>query len=131
MVSMSRRAWSAVSTGVLPRLTTYFGPRTACAGLVAMTRPTTQPVEAYPDRGQVLLHGRLGDLRVVDRIVAIGSNGMMAAVQRARSGALKPFLNPNHQAIASINSPMQCMMKEICAQCLQPPRTLGPAVRRW
>jgi hypothetical protein len=22
--------------------------------------------------------------------------------------------------IASINSPMQCMMKEICAQCLQP-----------
>jgi hypothetical protein len=23
-------------------------------------------------------------------------------------------------AIGSINSPMQCMMKEICAQCLQP-----------
>jgi len=28
-------------------------------------------------------------------------------------------LNPNHVAIGSINSPMQCMMKEICAQCLQ------------
>ena len=25
-------------------------------------------------------------------------------------------------AIGSINSPMQCMMKEICAQCLQPHR---------
>ena len=25
-------------------------------------------------------------------------------------------------AIGSINSPMQCMMKEICAQCLQPQR---------
>ena len=25
-----------------------------------------------------------------------------------------------HVAIGSINSPMQCMMKEICAQCLQP-----------
>ena len=24
--------------------------------------------------------------------------------------------------IGSINSPMQCMMKEICAQCLQPHR---------
>jgi hypothetical protein len=24
-----------------------------------------------------------------------------------------------HIAIGSINSPMQCMMKEICAQCLQ------------
>jgi hypothetical protein len=24
-----------------------------------------------------------------------------------------------HVAIASINSPMQCMMKKVCAQCLQ------------
>ena len=32
---------------------------------------------------------------------------------------LKPYLKPGHQAIGSINSPMQCMMKEICAQCLQ------------
>jgi hypothetical protein len=24
-----------------------------------------------------------------------------------------------HKGIGSINSPMQCMMKEICAQCLQ------------
>ena len=30
------------------------------------------------------------------------------------------FRSPNHIAIGSINSPMQCMMKEICAQCLQP-----------
>ena len=29
---------------------------------------------------------------------------------------------PHHFAIGSINSPMQCMMKEICAQCLQPQR---------
>ena len=28
-------------------------------------------------------------------------------------------MNPTHAGIASINSPMQCMMKEICAQCLQ------------
>jgi len=28
-------------------------------------------------------------------------------------------MSQNHQAIGSINSPMQCMMKEICAQCLQ------------
>jgi hypothetical protein len=35
---------------------------------------------------------------------------------------LAPYLNPHHFAIGSINSPMQCMMKEICAQCLQPHR---------
>ena len=55
-----------------------------------------------------------------DRIIAIGSDKMMAAVARARHDVLKPHLRPQHHAIGSINSPMQCMMKEICAQCLQP-----------
>ena len=54
-----------------------------------------------------------------DRIVAIGSDSMMAAVAAARHAVLKPYLKPHHFAIGSINSPMQCMMKEICAQCLQ------------
>jgi NADPH-dependent glutamate synthase beta subunit-like oxidoreductase/NAD(P)H-flavin reductase len=55
----------------------------------------------------------------IDRLVVIGSDVMMAAVARARHGVLAPYLKPGHRAIASINSPMQCMMKEICAQCLQ------------
>ena len=58
-------------------------------------------------------------LRTVSRIIAIGSDRMMAAVKDARHGVLAPKLNPKHLAIGSINSPMQCMMKEICAQCLQ------------
>jgi hypothetical protein len=67
--------------------------------------------------------GKLGmqdiPLAAVDRLVVIGSDVMMAAVGRARHNVLAPFLKPDHRAIASINSPMQCMMKEICAQCLQ------------
>ncbi len=55
----------------------------------------------------------------VDRLIAIGSAGMMAAVARARHGVLKGMLKADHIAIGSINSPMQCMMKGICAQCLQ------------
>ncbi|HWH49390.1 MAG TPA: FAD-dependent oxidoreductase [Burkholderiales bacterium] len=55
-----------------------------------------------------------------DRLIAIGSDRMMAAVAAARHGVLAPYLDPHHFAIGSINSPMQCMMKEICAQCLQP-----------
>jgi NAD(P)H-flavin reductase len=55
-----------------------------------------------------------------DRIIAIGSDRMMAAVAEARHTVLASYLKPNHTAIGSINSPMQCMMKEICAQCLQP-----------
>lgn len=58
-------------------------------------------------------------LTEVDRIIAIGSDRMMAAVAEARHTALKPWLKDSHLAIGSINSPMQCMMKEICAQCLQ------------
>ena len=58
-------------------------------------------------------------LSAVDRIIAIGSDRMMAAVAAARHGVLRPYLNPRHVGIGSINSPMQCMMKEICAQCLQ------------
>jgi hypothetical protein len=78
-----------------------------------------QAMEAYAS-------GRLGPppipLSEGDRIIAIGSDRMMAAVARARHGVLAPYLNPHHFAIGSINSPMQCMMKEICAQCLQPQR---------
>ena len=62
---------------------------------------------------------RLVPLDTVDRIIAIGSDRMMAAVKAARHGVLAPHLKPDHVGIASINSPMQCMMKEVCAQCLQ------------
>jgi len=55
-----------------------------------------------------------------DRLLAIGSDRMMAAVARARHDVLREYLKASHLAIGSINSPMQCMMKEVCAQCLQP-----------
>ena len=58
-------------------------------------------------------------LSTIHHLIAIGSDRMMAAVAAARYGVLKPYLSPKHTAIGSINSPMQCMMKEICAQCLQ------------
>ena len=75
---------------------------------------------------QAMVHyaqGKLGDTLVplseATRVIAIGSDRMMAAVKEARKGVLAPYLRPDHVAIGSINSPMQCMMKEICAQCLQ------------
>jgi NADPH-dependent glutamate synthase beta subunit-like oxidoreductase/NAD(P)H-flavin reductase len=68
--------------------------------------------------------GQLGEcsvpLRAAQRMIVIGSDRMMAAVAAARHGVLAQHLDPRHTAIGSINSPMQCMMKEICAQCLQP-----------
>ena len=82
----------------------------------AFTGNIVQAIEAYG-------RGDLGEtdlpLHTVDRVMAIGSDAMMAAVARARHTVLAPYLKPDHAAIGSINSPMQCMMKEICAQCLQ------------
>ena len=60
---------------------------------------------------------RLND---VEHMIVIGSDRMMQAVGVARHGVLAPYLRAGHTAIGSINSPMQCMMKEVCAQCLQP-----------
>jgi NAD(P)H-flavin reductase len=71
---------------------------------------------------------RVVPLDTVDRIIAIGSDRMMAAVKAARHGVLAPHLRPDHVGIASINSPMQCMMKEVCAQCLQ--KHVDPATGR-
>ena len=66
--------------------------------------------------------GDLGEqpisLADVDHLVVIGSDRMMAAVKSARFDVLKPYLKKAHHAVGSINSPMQCMMKGICAQCL-------------
>ncbi|MBM4208198.1 MAG: pyridine nucleotide-disulfide oxidoreductase [Gammaproteobacteria bacterium] len=66
--------------------------------------------------------GELGEqpisLADIDHLIVIGSDRMMAAVKSARYDVLKPYLKKAHHAIGSINSPMQCMMKGICAQCL-------------
>ena len=68
--------------------------------------------------------GQLGEQAVplsdATDMIVIGSDRMMAAVGAARHGVLSAYLKPGHSAIGSINSPMQCMMKEVCAQCLQP-----------
>ena len=67
--------------------------------------------------------GKLGEVSIplsdAARIIVIGSDRMMAAVARSRKTVLAAHLRPDHVGIASINSPMQCMMKEVCAQCLQ------------
>ncbi|MCW5625354.1 MAG: FAD-dependent oxidoreductase [Burkholderiales bacterium] len=87
-----------------------FGDKTFVGNIV-------QAMRAYAE-------GELGEQPIAfadaDRIIAIGSDRMMAAVAAARHGVLASHLKPHHFAIGSINSPMQCMMKEVCAQCLQP-----------
>ena len=82
----------------------------------SFTGNIVQAIKAYAS-------GELGKPEImvndVDRIIAIGSDRMMAAVAAARHNELKLYMKPCHNALGSINSPMQCMMKEICGQCIQ------------
>jgi NADPH-dependent glutamate synthase beta subunit-like oxidoreductase/NAD(P)H-flavin reductase len=93
-------------------------------GVIEPARPQDRSfrgnlVEAMLAYAKGELGERTIELSDVDRIIAIGSDAMMFAVARARHSVLAPYLSPKHRAIGSINSPMQCMMKEVCAQCLQ------------
>ena len=71
-----------------------------------------EAIEHYAKSGEY-------SLLKIDNIIVIGSDRMMKAVNTALAVNLKKYFSPNVKSIASINSPMQCMMKEICAQCLQ------------
>jgi NADPH-dependent glutamate synthase beta subunit-like oxidoreductase/NAD(P)H-flavin reductase len=87
-------------------------------------RPTDVSFHGNPiDALAAYAAGKLGNIEIplaeISRMLVIGSDTLMAAVARARHEKLKDILNPKHIALGSINSPMQCMMKEICAQCLQ------------
>lgn len=59
------------------------------------------------------------NLNLASRVIVIGSDKMMNAVNEARKGSLQKYFPCKYKSFASINSPMQCMMKEICGQCIQ------------
>ena len=75
-------------------------------------------VDAMRLYGENRLGAQSIPLRDAEHLLVIGSDRMMAAVHRAVAGELKGLFHSNLEVIGSINSPMQCMMKEICGQCL-------------
>src|SRR5438552_3277011 len=63
--SSSVLASSRLQTGVLPFLTTYFGPRTACR-IRWCDLPNDQKIAQHPHRSEFLLNGRLGSREVLN-----------------------------------------------------------------
>jgi NADPH-dependent glutamate synthase beta subunit-like oxidoreductase/NAD(P)H-flavin reductase len=55
----------------------------------------------------------------IDRIFTIGNDDMMHEIARLRHKNLAASISGAKIAIASLNSPMQCMLKGVCSQCLQ------------
>jgi NADPH-dependent glutamate synthase beta subunit-like oxidoreductase/NAD(P)H-flavin reductase len=55
----------------------------------------------------------------VDRIYLVGNSDLLRRFQEARKTILKPFLIKEPRIFGSVYSTMQCMLKGVCAQCLQ------------
>jgi NADPH-dependent glutamate synthase beta subunit-like oxidoreductase/NAD(P)H-flavin reductase len=55
----------------------------------------------------------------VDRIYVIGSTGLLRQFQHARLHEFKKIFLKDPAVVGSVYSSMQCMLKGVCAQCLQ------------
>ena len=58
-------------------------------------------------------------LSKVNQIHVIGDANLLRTIQCARNGLLAGKLRPDVEFKASVYGPMQCMLKGVCAQCLQ------------
>jgi NADPH-dependent glutamate synthase beta subunit-like oxidoreductase/NAD(P)H-flavin reductase len=55
----------------------------------------------------------------VDQVIVVGASELLRRVQQARTGFLKDYFRQDVEFVASVYGPMQCMLKGVCAQCLQ------------
>lgn len=67
---------------------------------------------SHPSRSKI-------QLKDVDRIYLSGGTKLLRRFQEARKKSLKEFLIKDPAVIGSVYSTMQCMLKGVCAQCLQ------------
>ncbi|OYQ82775.1 pyridine nucleotide-disulfide oxidoreductase [Wohlfahrtiimonas chitiniclastica] len=61
------------------------------------------------------------DLSSIDRMLALGSTSLLKGLQKELSegGRLTPIFKTDVEVMGTVGSPMQCMMKGVCGQCLQ------------
>lgn len=77
-------------------------------------------IAARYDDGE-LAPGQRIPLGEVDRLLVMGGTGLLHGFQEALtdSGTLSSRLRRDVIALGTVGSPMQCMLKGVCAQCLQ------------
>jgi len=67
--------------------------------------------------------GELGRVAIplvqVQRVLVLGGSHLLQQIQGARQTVLRDAFSPETQFIGSVFSTMQCMLKGVCAQCLQ------------
>ena len=59
------------------------------------------------------------NLSEIEQVFVIGNSTLLKTIQHARGTELKNRLHPKVKFTASVYGSMQCMLKGVCAQCLQ------------
>ncbi|MCC5856525.1 MAG: FAD-dependent oxidoreductase [Ectothiorhodospiraceae bacterium] len=100
---------------------------TADRELIPARRPQDVSVQAT-DMVELLARYHRGEvgpgqggipLGQVKRIMVMGGTGLLQGFQQALAGELGPCFPPDVLALGTVGSPMQCMLKGVCSQCLQ------------
>ena len=71
---------------------------------------------SFAQENQVTINLNYSD---IDLIFTMGNEEMMHKIAQIRHHDLKDQLKDSNIGIASLNNPMQCMLKGVCSQCLQ------------
>lgn len=99
---------------------------TAGDKLIEARRPQDRSVQSVNiiDLIERYNKGELGtqsglSLGEVDEILVMGSSGLLKSIQSAMYTDFAHIFRPDIEVNGTVGSPMQCMLKGVCAQCLQ------------
>jgi NADPH-dependent glutamate synthase beta subunit-like oxidoreductase/NAD(P)H-flavin reductase len=103
--------WTTDSEDLIPkrRPQDYSVQSDPLEALLRYAQGTLDPEKSHPEIS-------LADL---DRIYITGNTCLLRQFQEARKTKLKEFLIKEPNMFGSVHSTMQCMLKGVCAQCLQ------------
>ncbi len=98
------------------------GPKITARRPQDLSVEASDMVQLLEDYGNGRLPGHPADglpLSSVNRLMVMGSTGLLRGFQTALRGGLAELFPEDIEAVATVGSPMQCMLKGVCAQCLQ------------
>jgi len=58
-------------------------------------------------------------LQEIDQLIVVGRSSLVRRIRDARHRELDAYFSKQPKTMASISTPMQCMLKGVCSQCLQ------------
>lgn len=92
---------------------------TKSADIIQPGRPTDYSIQSDNIINTLIQYANEMKLADIDRIYLIGDTNLLRQFQAARKILLKEYLLKDPKVFGSVYGNMQCMLKGVCAQCLQ------------